>query len=305
MPVAMLNQAYIICAAVGSIFLIICAFMGAHHGGARMGHSGAGGHGGLGQAGHTGIGHSGASGHAAIGHNAATGHSGTTGHSAAGHSASGTAHSGTAGHGQANTGTNSGANELVQSAQFQARSGPFHAPTREEETGPFEKLLAFLNPTIITTFLAFFGLTGMICMIEFPLLGYVTLLPASIGGAIAVKIVTKLMDMFLANSFSSSAATEHDLIGHMAEVSVPISGGKTGEITYIVSSKRLTAPARAKDPTMEFKRGTKVIVTDHLANYALVDLWTDSFLDPAFDYQTLTPEEKLAKIRAEQTQYEQ
>jgi hypothetical protein len=319
-PLPLINQIYIVCAAIGSLFLFACALMGAHHGGGvrgghvggghtGIGHGGAGGHTGIGHSGagvRTSIGHSGAGGHTAAGHGGATGHAasgghtvGQTGHTAAGHgSTSGGTHSST---GQS---TNSGANELVaQSPQLQASTGPFHAPTREEERGgPVEAILSALNPTIITTFLAFFGLTGLFFISSFPLLGYATLAPAMIGGLISVKVVTTAMNTFFARMYSSSAATEHDLIGHMAEVTTPIPAGRTGEVTYVVASKRYASPAKAKSADQEIKRGTKVFICEHQPNYVLVDLWTDSFIDPAFDDDTLTPQEKLAKLRSQSLQ---
>ncbi len=125
-PLPLIYQIYIVCAAIGSIFLVACAFMGAHHAGSggHAGHTGVGGHTGLGGqsgvGGHTGIGHSGAAGHAAIGHSgsASGGHSiGQTGHAGAAHGgASGGAHAGSA------QGTNAGANEIIQ---LQASTGPF------------------------------------------------------------------------------------------------------------------------------------------------------------------------------------
>lgn len=287
--------------------------MGAHHGGTggHGGHAGAG-HTGIGHSGaggHTGIGHSGAGGHTAIGHSgsgghASIGHSGSaSGHASAGHSATG--HAG-AGHGGASGGTHTGAgqdtggggSELTQAAQLQASTGPFHAPTREEEKGgPVEAILSALNPTIITTFLAFFGLTGLFFISSFPALGYVTVAPALLGGLVSVKVVTTIMNAAFARMYSSSAATEQELIGRMAEVTVPISPGRTGEVTYIVSSKRYGSPAKAKSPDAEIKKGTKVYICDHQPNFVLVDLWTDTFIDPAFEDDTLTPQEKLAKQR--------
>lgn len=310
-PLPLINQIYIVCAAIGSLFLVACAFMGAHHaGGGHGGHVGGGhtgiGHGGVG--GHTGVGHTGAGGHTAIGHGGSGGHTaigqgGTAaGHGAAGGSAHGGAGSGThTGTGQS---TASGANEvIIQGAALQASTGPFHAPTREEEKGgPVEAILSALNPTIITTFLAFFGLTGLFFISSFPVLGYITLAPALFGGFVAVKIVTTVMNTVFARMYSSSAATEHDLIGHMAEVTVPIPPGRTGEVTYIVSSKRYASPAKAKSPDQEIKRGTKVYICEHQPDYVLVDLWTDTFIDPAFEDDTLTPQEKLAKMRSQSLQ---
>jgi hypothetical protein len=295
MPLPLINQIYIVCSAIGSLFLVACALMGAHHtGGAR---GGAGGHTSIGHSGaggHTGIGHSGAGGRIAIGHNTGAGHGGASpGHSGAG----GGTHSGVS------HGTNSGANEMiVEAPQLQASTGPFHAPTREDEKGPVEALLNALNPTIITTFLAFFGLTGLFFISSFPALGYITVAPALLGGTIAVKVVTTVMNAAFARMYSSSAATEHDLIGHMAEVSVPIPAGRTGEVTYVVSSKRYASPAKARTPEQEIKKGTKVFICDHQPNYVTVDLWTDTFIDPAFDEDTLTPQEKLAKLRSESMQ---
>jgi len=136
----------------------------------------------------------------------------------------------------------------------------------------------------------------------FPQAAIVALLSGVIGGLIAVKVVTTVMNAAFARMYSSSAATEQELIGRMAEVTVPIPAGKTGEVTYICSSKRYASPAKAKSPDQEIKKGTKVFICDHQPNYVLVDLWTDTFIDPAFEDDTLTPQEKLAKQRQQMMQ---
>lgn len=319
MPLSILTQTYIVCSAIGSIFLLICAAMGAtHHGGAghgnAAGHSGAGhglgGHGGAGNigahgaGGHASIGHS-AGGHAAGGHTAgghgAAGH-GTAGHGSSGHT-SGGAH-GAAAHGSTGDGGQaaSGQSEILQAAQTQARTGPFHAPNRNERVSPIESILGFFNPTVITTFLAFFGLTGLFLITCFPFLGLVTLAPALGAGFIAVKVMTTVMNYAFSRMYSSSAATLEDVLGHMAEVTVPITHGRTGEVTYIVASKRYTSPARATTPDLEIKKGTKVIIAEKGEKFMLVDLWTDSFMDPAFEEQTLTTQEKRARQQSDMNQ---
>ena len=73
------------------------------------------------------------------------------------------------------------------------------------------------------------------------------------------------------------------MIGHMAEVTVPIVEGRTGEIMYIVQSKRFNSPARAAAASMEIKKGAKVMICDVSSQYTTVEPWTESFTDPAFD----------------------
>jgi hypothetical protein len=69
----------------------------------------------------------------------------------------------------------------------------------------------------------------------------------------------------------------------MAEVSVPITNGRTGEILYVAGSKRMNSSARSSDPKVQLLKGAKVIITDQTPNHLIVAPWTDTFTDPDFD----------------------
>jgi hypothetical protein len=315
MPISILLQFYIVAASVGSIFLVICAVMGgmrhagAGHGGGghgAIGHGG-GGHGAIGHGGggHGAIGHGGG-GHGAIGHGAGGGH-GVAGHGGAGHGAvahgtsaaghgavahgTGAAGHGAAagaGHGVAGHGTVGGAGgqgeviEVIQGPRIQSITNPFHVPAPNEH-GFVEQFLGLINPTSLSAFLAFFGLSGIFMAETFPWLSIITLIPAFVIGVGMTKIILNLMAFAFARAFSTSAVDTQDLVGRMAEVTIPITAGRTGEIQYVAQSKRFNSPARCRTAEQELKRGTKVMILETNEKCMIVDVWTDSFQDPNFD----------------------
>ncbi|HEY9681165.1 MAG TPA: hypothetical protein V6C86_06270 [Oculatellaceae cyanobacterium] len=288
----------------------------AGHGAAA--HGGAvGSHGGSGVAGHgAGASHGAAGGHGTApgSHGSAPGshggapgsHGGAPGNHGSAPGSHGGAHAGSAGHGA------SGASVAVHSGTAgpasgqgadignpMATTGPIvsepagiitralskvhglHVELKEESL--LESLLGLLNPLSIATFLTFFGLTGVIVSIGFKLPEIVSLPLAGVAGWLAVQLVVHTIAWLFETMGSSSEARMEDLVGRMAEVTVPIGTGKVGEITYIIKSKRYASPAKAVDSTQPLTKRTKVMISEVQDHLMLVEPWTDSFIDPSFD----------------------
>ncbi|HEY9756921.1 MAG TPA: hypothetical protein V6C97_17275 [Oculatellaceae cyanobacterium] len=285
---------------------------GGGHGGAAghgvAGHGAVGGHGGAGISGHAaGAGHGAAvgghGGTAPSGHAAGAGHSGAAGGHGSGPGGHGAGHAGSAGHG-ASAPAHSGAAGSMSSqgadvGNPMATTGPIvtepagiitralskvhglHVELKEESL--LEALLGLLNPLSIATFLTFFGMVGVIVSIGFKLPEIISLPIAVVAGWLAVQVVVHTIAWLFETMGSSSEARMEDLVGRMAEVTVPISAGKVGEITYIIKSKRYASPAKAIDPTQPLTKRTKVMISELQDHLMLVEPWTDSFIDPNFD----------------------
>jgi hypothetical protein len=268
--------------------------LGGHgHGG---GHGGAGhgiGHGaghGIGHGAGHGIGHS--AGHA-VGHGAgaATGHGAASAH-VAGHGAGHGASHGTIGNQGASHGaghnTASGASQNADCAseagalalqQFSTGQATplrrFHIPG--QSSGLVELVLEFLNPMVLATFMTYFGLTGLILHFTVPALGLISLIPSALVGIIVTRVLLFVMHWMFAKMEVNSVAVVENLIGTFATVTLPVVKDRVGEITYVVESKRFTAPAKPLDAVTEFKRGAGVMISEIRNNIMYIEPWTDSF----------------------------
>lgn len=246
-----------------------------HHGSGHTGHTGHGGHAPqIGHAASHGASHAGA--HSGGAHHpgadVGAGHGGQNAHSVQ-HVQSVRAHQ----IALRNQSTPGAQNNLGQSIslELQARTGHLHVGL--EEHGIVEIVLSFLNPLSIATFLAFFGITGMVAGIALHINPWITFAAAVTCGWLAVQAVIHLIAWLFANMHVSTESRVADLIGQIAEINIPISNGRTGEITYIVGSKRLTAPAKSLVPDIEIPRKARVIICDIQNHVMLVDVWHDDF----------------------------
>jgi membrane protein implicated in regulation of membrane protease activity len=123
-------------------------------------------------------------------------------------------------------------------------------------------VLKLISPSTLSTFGLFFGLTGFLLLHWFPSLGVISLLPAAFAGYIGYQLISSFTSN-LARKMQVSASYTHDqMIGREAEVTVPLKPNGMGEITYLVSGMRDTAPARAANPSQSFNKGQRVSVSD-------------------------------------------
>jgi membrane protein implicated in regulation of membrane protease activity len=277
------SQIYIVCAAIGSIYLIVGLVMGQLHG-----HGDAG----VGQGDH-GFGHV----HGDVG--LAHGHGPAIGH---GHGDPGVVH----GHGTAGA-HDAGAGHTSESSQSSGSSGigkhlephvdiastgghhvlgghhhADHGPVQLMERKRF-KVLRFLqtilSPMTIAVFLAYFGISGLLLARILPFLGPFVPVAAIVASLLITGRVLQLLRWMVFKMNVSTVVRMDDMIGHQAEIITPIKGERLGEITYWTGSTIMQSPAKSAAPGMEFKRGDKVMICDIREGTAYVESWGDIPLD--------------------------
>lgn len=220
---------------------------GAHH---IVGHAHGIGHetGAHGQIGHAGS-------HAQIGH---------SGHAAGGH---------TPAHGGAAHGIDHGGHEQADDAAAQLKeiSKVTNLDQGRDRTPVLLRIMSWISPASMAIFLAFFGLTGMAIY----KLGIITLIPAIAVGLIMRNVMMFMLRWFVSQSHVSTTSRVEECIGQSAEVCVLIQPGRTGEVTYVLGSKRYNMPAKSNSADSVYKRGAKVIISDVREGVVFVDPWQE------------------------------
>ena len=119
----------------------------------------------------------------------------------------------------------------------------------------------FFNTITMSTFLAFFGLSGLITVWVFHLPAAISLLLAfPLSVVIAAGQFLLWMNLFV-KAQASSEATMFEVLGCEADVISSIPGDRVGEISYIIRGSRFTAPAVSSDKE-DIPRGAKVQIVN-------------------------------------------
>lgn len=155
-------------------------------------------------------------------------------------------------------------------------------------------VLGVLSPIGISIWLTFFGLSGFISMFYVPWLGAITLIPAFLIGMAASNTFKSMIRLMVRRMAVSTNAKVHELVGHQAEVNIPITEGAVGEVTYVVGSKRYQSAAKPAKPGQEFPRGAKVMIAHSEPNLVLVEPWLSIALND--DKELESKFEKLEKV---------
>jgi len=108
--------------------------------------------------------------------------------------------------------------------------------------------ISLLSPIVMAAFLTAFGAFGLIFSqfeaTKRPIFSAPLAIIAALAVAYAlVSVLSKLMRA----ADSSSESQVATLVGHVANVITPIPAGGVGEIAYVQSGTRYTAPAREED----------------------------------------------------------
>lgn len=116
-----------------------------------------------------------------------------------------------------------------------------------------------LSPTTIASFITAFGGFGLILSkIGITASPWINI-PLSISGGIAVALVVfVIFNRIFRATQSSSEGRVAELVGQSATVITPIAPGGVGEIAYVQTGTRYTAPARSHDPSVAVPSGTNV-----------------------------------------------
>jgi Collagen triple helix repeat (20 copies) len=224
---------YLTCLGIGVCYALV-AFLAGHmhlpH--VDIGHDAGAGH--IGDIGHVGdvghVGHVGDVGH--IGHVGDVGHIGDVGDAG---------HVGDVGH-AADTGH-----------AVSHDAGHAHAHAEDTES------VSFISPITVSTFLAGFGAAGVVTSMGMRLPEVINL-PVSFVTATGIAYAGfRLFVRYFIASQSSSESIVAELVGMPAEVSVAITSGCIGAITYTDVGRRYSMPAHAADG-QSFEKGTQVFI---------------------------------------------
>jgi len=112
----------------------------------------------------------------------------------------------------------------------------------------------------ISIFLAFFGLAGYATGYLLPWLNFLTLIPAVIAGFAMINVFKAGIRAMMRYGTSSSHIRTDEIVGHIAEVLIPIAENRPGEVTYVIQSKIYNSAARSKG--IAIKKGTKVMIIE-------------------------------------------
>jgi membrane protein implicated in regulation of membrane protease activity len=105
--------------------------------------------------------------------------------------------------------------------------------------------ITFFSPTVLASFITAFGAFGLI-LVEIPLTSSIWVnAPLSFVGAVIVSLaVLWLFNTVFRKTQGSSEGRVAGLIGQTAAIISPIPENGVGEISYVQSGSRYTAPAR-------------------------------------------------------------
>ncbi|MCL5103351.1 MAG: NfeD family protein [Armatimonadetes bacterium] len=130
---------------------------------------------------------------------------------------------------------------------------------------------SFFNTITIATFVAFFGLAGLMAVWVLRMSA-----PASLAFALPTGVLIAVGQFALyvkvfVKAQASSEATLSEVLGCEAEVITSIPGDRVGEIAYVIKGSRYTAPATSADGE-EIPRGAQVRIVNIRANTLVVRL---------------------------------
>ncbi|MEE9295585.1 MAG: NfeD family protein [Phycisphaerae bacterium] len=127
-----------------------------------------------------------------------------------------------------------------------------------DATDERRRAFSAFSPTIIASFMAGFGVVGLVLQ-----KGYdwkqVSLLPAAGGGVVLAYLLMAVYNKLAAASSGSSHVSVRDLIGTQAKVTTPIGEDSPGEIAYVLKGSRFSRSARSANG-QPIDRGEKVTI---------------------------------------------
>ncbi len=132
-------------------------------------------------------------------------------------------------------------------------------------------ILGLLSPMALAMFLTFFGIFGQVFEHLMPWLGIFTLVPATLISVAISNIFKYLVRYLIVHGNVSTEAKAEDSIGQVGEIITPIQAGRPGEVTYVIGSKRYHSTAKPSKEGIEFKRGSKVLITEIKDHVVYVD----------------------------------
>jgi hypothetical protein len=132
-------------------------------------------------------------------------------------------------------------------------------------------ILGLLSPMSIAMLLTFFGVFGLLFERLMPWLGIFTLVPATLISMAISNVFKYAVRWLIVHGNVSTEAKVEETIGQVGEIITPIQGGRAGEVTYVIGSKRYHSMAKPAKEGIEFKRGSKVLITEIKEHVVFVD----------------------------------
>lgn len=120
--------------------------------------------------------------------------------------------------------------------------------------------ISFFSPTVLATFVTAFGALGLVfSQVEATKSVWLSAPLSAVGGMTVAGLVFLLFNAMFKRTQSSSESRVGSLQGHEATIITPIPPGGVGEIAYVQSGTRYTAPARAvNDQPIDNGRAVKI-----------------------------------------------
>ncbi len=142
-------------------------------------------------------------------------------------------------------------------------------PRLSAKIGSF--LLGLLSPMSIAMLLTFFGAFGLLFDRLMPWLGIFTAVPAALISMAISNVFKYAVRWLIVHGNVSTECKVEETVGQVGEIITPIQAGRAGEVTYVVGSKRYHSTAKPAKEGIEFKRGSKVLITEIKDHVVYVD----------------------------------
>ncbi|MBY0548019.1 MAG: hypothetical protein K2W95_12055 [Candidatus Obscuribacterales bacterium] len=143
--------------------------------------------------------------------------------------------------------------------------------------GLFYALIKILSPMRIALMLFMFGASGIILSRALPMLGGFSVIPAALIAFEVSNRMLRLLGRFVRKMERSDAHRKEDAIGAAGTLTVPITDGGVGEVTFVQSGMRINGPARAASSTSaNLPKSSRVIISDFRDGVYLVEAAEES-----------------------------
>lgn len=130
-----------------------------------------------------------------------------------------------------------------------------------------------INVSTVMAFLAWFGGAGYILRVYAGVLGFLSLLAATVAGLIGGALVFYFIARVLLPGQRFLDPADYRLEGTVARVTVPVGADRIGEIVYSKGGSRRSEGARSADGT-PIERGTEVVIVRYERGIAYVEPWS-------------------------------
>jgi hypothetical protein len=154
-----------------------------------------------------------------------------------------------------------------------AHAGHAHAAGRGSSEEAMSGVMAKLNFSTITAFLAWFGGTGYLLQRYTSLWTLLALLLAAVMGITGAAIVFWFLAKLVARDRTLDPA-DFDLVGVLGTVTSTVYRGGVGEMIFTQDGARKCAPIRSEDGSA-IDKGEEVVITKYEKGIGYVRRWSD------------------------------